>query len=178
MERILARLALARRQLAVLADEAVADGALRPAVQGADDVTPPRQQAVDDAVVAEGDDALRRPQPPFPPALIEGRAHTHRLDFCLVQREGRRQLDKHRQRVLVVVTRNRVGGDDFAGVYVDFDGQRAPIVCRHTLLLFGPLLDRLQSRGDDSRRHVFRRPRFDCLDCEARFAFYPPCLHQ
>ena len=178
MERVPARVAAARRQLAVLADEAVADGALAAPAQRADDVAAPREQAVDDAVVAEGDDPLRRPQPGLPPALLEGGAGGAGAHLGLAEGEGGRQLDEHGQRVLVVVAGDGVAGGDLAGGDVDFDGERAAFVGGDALLLLGPFLHGLQGRGDDEGGHVLRGPGLDDLNGAAGFAFHPPGLHE
>lgn len=66
MKGILARGTLLIRRLHIRADDGVTDGALALALQGALDVASERQQSIDEAAVAEHDDALDCAEPGLP----------------------------------------------------------------------------------------------------------------
>ena len=150
MKRVLARATPFRGQLAVDADDAVADGALALALERARHVLAPGDQTVDDGAQAaargrEGDDALGGDEPAAPLLLVDGDA-VDGFDGRGGERIGGREGDADAHDLLVDGVR---GGDGAAGKG-DFDlrGLVGGGLSRD------PVVDCFQLRVDDQGRDL------------------------
>ena len=115
MERVRAGHALLVGHLPLAADDAVADGALDLALQHALDVALQHQQALDQVVVGELDDALRLQEPGAPLALGDGDA-IGALDEGGGEGEGRGEPDSDEEGLVVDGLGEDEGGGEGDGV--------------------------------------------------------------
>lgn len=110
------------RQLPLRTDHAVADAALRLALQRRRDVLPPRHQPLNQtaavAFAREVDDALRGDEPGAPFLLVDADA-VDGFDGGAGEGVGGWEADRDRHGLLV----DGDGGGDFAGGEGDFDGE-------------------------------------------------------
>lgn len=167
MEQVLAGPAPLARQLLVGADDAVADGALSLALQGAHDIPAPRDEAVDQVAIREGDDALAVAQPGLPLLLGHGDA-IDALDDDGRERVGGRQPDDDGHKLLV----DLVAGRDFLAALVDLDGQGFVGGC--VILAVRPLADGAERGCDDVWGDETLRPTLHGEHRLTRFAVDPP----
>lgn len=142
------------RQLAIGADDGIADGAFRLALEGARDVAPERLEAGDERVVGEGDGALGVDEPGLPFAVVDADA-LDALDGGVVERVRAGQPDGDLHALVV----DRVGGAELFGFgrQLDLQGWRVGGVVG--VLRGEPVGDGAEGGGDDVWAYLDRGER-------------------
>lgn len=138
--------------LHIRADNTIADSALGLALQCALDVTTEGQQAIDQAAIAEHDDALNCAEPSLPFLFGDsdaGAGGDERIGERVAGREGDAEGDRRRVDV------DGDGCDDFGGAGVDLESQCAFF---RGVLREEPVRDGREGGGDDEGGDVLLGP--------------------